>query len=79
MNENIRNASYQLSDGTLVIPGQKPTTPNLAAALRQHKTLRSSDLFHLPENSAFSGAPKPTSPSLNFALQNDDLRGARYR
>ncbi|XP_051940533.1 unconventional myosin-XV [Hippocampus zosterae] len=78
-NQNIRNASYQLPDGSLAIPGQHPATPNLTAALRKNMTLCSSDLFHLPQNSPFTGAPKPDSPNLSSALKNDDLRGIRYR
>ncbi|KAM7419612.1 hypothetical protein PAMA_016625 [Pampus argenteus] len=76
MNQNLRNASYQLPDGSLVIPGQ---TPNLAAALRQNKALRSTSLFHLSENSVLSGAPKPTTPNLKSALQNDELRGVNFK
>lgn len=79
MNENLRNASYQLPDGSLVIPGQKPSTPNLAAALRQNQAMRSKGLFNLPEKSVLSGAPKPTTPSLASALQKEDLQGVRYR
>lgn len=79
MNENLRNASYQLPDGSLIIPGQKPSTPNLAAALRQNQAIRSPSLFHLPEKSVLSGAPKPTTPSLAAALQNEGLQGVRYR
>ncbi|KAM9857023.1 unconventional myosin-XV [Aulostomus maculatus] len=78
-NQNIRNASYQLPDGALVIPGQEPSTPSLAAALRQNKALRSSNVFHLSDNSVFSGAPRPSPPNLSSALQNEDLRAACYR
>ncbi|XP_061534898.1 unconventional myosin-XV [Phycodurus eques] len=78
-NHSIRNASYQLPDGSLVIPGQQPATPNLTAALRKNMGLRSSDLFHLPQNSVFKGAPKPDSPNLYSALKNDELRGICYR
>ncbi|KAM7394545.1 hypothetical protein PAMP_021340 [Pampus punctatissimus] len=76
MNQNLRNASYQLPDGSLVIPGQ---TPNLAAALRQNKALRSTSLFHLSENSVLSGAPKPTTPNLTSVLRNEDMRGVSFK
>lgn len=79
LNQNVRNASYRLPDGSLVMPGQKPTSPNLAAALRQNQGLRSAGLFHLSESSVFSGAPKPTSPNVVSALQNEELRGVTYR
>ncbi|AWP05297.1 putative unconventional myosin-XV-like [Scophthalmus maximus] len=79
LNENLRSASYQLPDGSLVIPGQKPSAPNLSSALRQNKGLRSAGLYHLPDNSALSGVPKPTSPNLKSAMKNDDLRALRYR
>ncbi|XP_077460372.1 unconventional myosin-XV [Stigmatopora argus] len=78
-NQSIRTASYQLPDGSLAIPGQQPATPNLTAALRKNMGLRSSELFHLSQNSLFTGAPKPDSPKLSSALKNDDLRGLRYR
>ncbi|KAM8842059.1 uncharacterized protein myo15ab isoform 4-T5 [Synchiropus picturatus] len=76
LNPNIRSASYQLPDGALVIPGQEPT---LASALRQHKGLRSPSLFHLPETSVLTGAPKPSLPNLKSVLKNDEMRGVRYR
>ncbi|XP_034739732.1 unconventional myosin-XV [Etheostoma cragini] len=76
MNENLRSASYRLPDGTLVIPGQKP---NLSAALRQNRALRSSDLYNLGENSVLSGAPRPTPPNLASALRNEELRGVNFR
>ncbi|XP_061685358.1 unconventional myosin-XV [Syngnathoides biaculeatus] len=78
-NQCIRNASYKLPDDSLVIPGQQPVTPNLTAALRKNIDLRSSDLFHLPQHSVFTGAPKPDSPNLYSALKNDGLRGICYR
>lgn len=76
MNESLRSASYQLPDGSLVIPGQKP---NLSSALRQNMALRSAGLYHLSENSVFTGAPKPTPPNLAAALRNDDLRSVNFR
>lgn len=75
-NENLRNASYRLPDGTLVIPGQKP---NLSSALRQNRAMRSTGLYHLSENSVLSGAPKPSPPNLASALQKEELQGVRYR
>ncbi|XP_077381905.1 unconventional myosin-XV [Festucalex cinctus] len=75
-NRGMRNASYQLPDGSLVIPGQPP---NLTGALRKNMALRSTDRFHLPQNSVFTGAPQPDSPKLSSALKNDELRGVRYR
>lgn len=79
MNDSLRNASYQLSDGSLIIPGQKPSTPNLAAALRQHQAMRSPSVFHLPEKSVLTGAPRPTPPNLAAALRKDNLQGVTYR
>lgn len=79
MNQNLRSASYILPDGSLVIPGQKPSTPNLSAALRQNHALRSEGLYHLRENSVLSGTPKPTPPNLSAALRKDELRDVKYR
>lgn len=79
MNESIRGASYQLSDGSLVIPGQKPSTPNLAAALRQNQGMRSSSVFQLPQTSGLTGAPKPSTPKIASALKNDQLKGVNLR
>ena len=79
MNESLRNASYQLPDDSLVIPGQKPSAPNLAAALRQNQTMRSTGLYNLSKSSVLSGAPKPSTPRITSALQNEDLQGAHYR
>ncbi|XP_034452723.1 unconventional myosin-XV [Hippoglossus hippoglossus] len=76
LNDNLRNASYHLRDGSLVIPGQKP---NLSGALRQNQALRSTGLYRLSENSALSGAPKPTPPNLTSVMQNGELHGVRYR
>ncbi|XP_061840189.1 unconventional myosin-XV [Nerophis lumbriciformis] len=78
-NVNLRNATYQLPDGSLVIPGQQPKTPNLSFALRKNMALRSADRFHLPQNSALTGAPKPSIPNLSTVLNNEDMRGAHYR
>lgn len=79
MNNSLRNASYQLPDGSLIIPGQKPSTPSLAGALRQHQAIRSPSLFHLPDKSVLTGAPKPTPPNLAAALRRDNLQGVTYR
>lgn len=78
-NENIRNASFNLPEDAIVIPGQKPSSPNLAAALRQNKALRSAGLYHLSDNSVLTGIPKPSTPTLKSVLQNDELRGVNYR
>lgn len=79
MNDSLRNASYQLSDGSLIMPGQKPSTPSLLGALRQNQAMRSPSLFHLPDKSVLSGAPKPTPPNLAAALRRDNLQGVTYR
>lgn len=79
LNENLRTASYRLPDGTLVIPGQKPSTPNLSAALRQNQALRSAGLYQLSDNSVLSAVPKPISPSLASALQNEEFRDVNLR
>lgn len=79
MNESIRSASYQLPDGSLVIPGQKPSSPNLAAALRQNQGMRSSGIFQLPKTSVLTGAPKPSTPKIASALRNEELKGVNFR
>lgn len=79
LNNSLRNASFQLPDGSLIIPGQKPSTPSLAGALRQHQAMRSPSLFHLPDKSVLTGAPKPTPPNLAAALRRDNLQGVTYR
>lgn len=76
MNANLRNASYRLPDGSLVIPGQPP---NLSSALRRNQALRSTGLYHLSDNSVLSGAPRPTPPNLYSALKKEEMRGATYR
>nr|XP_020478442.1 LOW QUALITY PROTEIN: unconventional myosin-XV-like [Monopterus albus] len=72
-NDGLRNASYQLPYGSVIIPGQKPS---LGFALRQKSALRSGGLYHLSEQSPLSGMPNPTVAS---ALQNEELRGVTYR
>lgn len=79
MNESIRSASYQLPDGSLVIPGQKPSSPNLAAALRQNQKMRSSGVFQLPKSSGLTGAPKPSTPKITSALKNEELKSVQFR
>lgn len=79
MNENIRGASYRLPDGSLVIPGQKPSSPNLAAALRQNQGMRSSSTFQLSKTSGLTGAPKPSTPKIASALKKEDLKGVNFR
>lgn len=79
MNESIRGASYQLPDGSLVIPGQKPSSPNLAAALRQTQGMRSSSTFQLSKTSGLTGAPKPSTPKIASALKREDLKGVNFR
>lgn len=78
-NESIRSASYQLPDGSLVIPGQKPSSPNLTAALRQNQGMRSSGIFQLSKTSGLTGAPKPSTPKIASALKKDDLKGVHFR
>lgn len=79
MNKSIRSASYQLPDGSLVIPGQKPSSPNLAAALRQNPNMRSSGVFQLRKTSGLTGAPKPSTPKITSALKNEELKGVQFR
>lgn len=79
MNTNLRHASYHLPDGSLVMPGQRPSGPDLSAALRQNQSLRSAGLYHLRDNSGLSAAPKPNPPNLASALRNDELRDVKYR
>lgn len=78
-NESIRSASYQLPDGSLVIPGQKPSSPNLTAALRQNQGMRSSGIFQLSKTSGLTGAPKPSTPKIASALKKEDLKGVNFR
>ena len=63
----MRNLSYRLPDGTLVMPGQKPSQPNLAGAL-QNQNLRSAK-YRLGEGSALSANPAPPPPNLSSALR----------
>lgn len=79
MNESIRGASYQLPDGSLVIPGQKPSSPNLAAALRQNKGMRSSGVFQLAQTSGLTGVPKPSTPKIASALNREEIKGVKFR
>lgn len=79
MNESIRSASYQLPDGSLVIPGQKPSSPNLAAALRQSQGMRSSGIFQLSHTSGLTGVPKPSTPKIASALNKEEIKGVKFR
>ena len=72
----MRSASYKLPDGALLIPGQKP---NLSSALYRNHGLRSKELFHLSDGSAFTGKPKPSTPNLSSAMRKHDLRGQQMR
>lgn len=74
-NPALRQASYSLPDGTIVIDPKKQT-PNLKAAL-QNPYLRSAS-YTLPDGTIVIDPRKPVSPNLSSALQNSALRGASF-
>ncbi|KAF6736431.1 Unconventional myosin-XV [Oryzias melastigma] len=63
---------YQMGFETLVLQYRQTW-------LRQNMNLRSKNLYHLSDNSVLTGAPKPTSPNVFSALQNDELRDVNLR
>ncbi|CAL8330796.1 unnamed protein product [Merluccius merluccius] len=76
LNPNLRSSSYKLPDGALVIPGQKP---NLSSALFRNRGMRSTELFHLTDDSVFTGKPKPNQPNLSSAMRKHDMSGSNLR
>lgn len=75
-NPAIREASYSLPDGTIVIDSKAEKTPNLTAAL-QNPYLKSAS-YTLPDGTIIIDPRKPTSPNLSNALQHSSLRNASF-
>ena len=75
-NPALREASYALPDGTIVIDPKKPKSPNLSAAL-QNPYLKSAS-YTLPDGTIIIDPRKPVSPTLANALQNSALRDASF-
>lgn len=75
-NPALREASYSLPDGTIVIDPKKEKSPTLAAAL-QNPFLKSAS-YTLPDGTIIIDPRKPASPNLSNALRNSALRDASY-
>lgn len=75
-NPALREASYSLPDGTIVVDPKKQKSPNLTAAL-QNPYLRSAS-YTLPDGTIIIDPRKPVSPNLSNALQNSALRNASF-
>lgn len=75
-NPALREASYSLPDGTIVIDPKKQKSPNLTAAL-QNPYLKSAS-YTLPDGTIIIDPRKPVSPNLSAALQNSALRNASF-
>lgn len=75
-NPALREASYTLPDGTIVIDPKKEKSPTLAAAL-QNPYLKSAS-YTLPDGTIIIDPRKPASPNLSKALQNSALRDATF-
>lgn len=75
-NPALREASYSLPDGTIVIDSKKEKSPNLTAAL-QNPYLKSAS-YTLPDGTIIIDPRKPVSPNLSSALQNSALRNANF-
>lgn len=73
-NPALREASYSLPDGTIVIDPRKPKSPTLNAAL-QNPYLKSAS-YTLPDGTIIIDPRKPASPNLSAALRNSALRDA---
>lgn len=73
-NPALREASYSLPDGTIVIDPKKPKSPNLSAAL-QNPYLKSAS-YTLPDGTIIIDPRKPASPNLQSVLQNSSLLNA---
>ena len=71
----MKNASYNLSEGTIRDPN-KPISPNLALALG-NPALRGAS-YTLPDGTMIIDPRKPRSPNLLAALQNPYLQGASF-
>ena len=75
-NPALREASFSLPDGTIVIDPKKQKSPNLTAAL-QNPYLKSAS-YTLPDGTVIIDPWKPVSPKLSEALQNSALRNASF-
>lgn len=75
-NPALREASYSLPNGTIVIDPRKQKSPNLAAAL-QNPYLKNAS-YTLPDGTIVIDPRKPFSPNLSSALQNSSLRNASF-
>lgn len=75
-NPALREASYSLPDGTIVIDPKKEKSPTLAAAL-QNPYLKSAS-YTLPDGTIIIDPRKPVSPNLSNALQNSALRDTSF-
>lgn len=73
-NPALREASYSLPDGTIVIDPRKPKSPTLNAAL-QNPYLKSAS-YTLPDGTIIIDPRKPASPNLGSVLQSSALRDA---
>lgn len=76
-NPALREASYSLPDGTIVIDPRKPKSPTLNAAL-QNPYLKSAS-YTLPDGTIIIDPRKPASPNLGSVLQSSALRDASLR
>lgn len=75
-NPVLREASFALPDGTIMIDPKKPKTPNLTAAL-QNPYLKSAS-YTLSDGTIIIDPWKPVSPNLSEALHNSALRHATF-
>lgn len=75
-NPALRQASYSLPDGTLVIDPKTQKSPNLTAAL-QNPYLRGAS-YTLPDGTIIIDPRKAASPNLSSALQNSSLMNASF-
>lgn len=75
-NPALREASYSLPDGTIVIDPKKEESPTLASAL-QNPYLKGAS-YTLPDGTIIFDPRKPASPNLSNALQNSALRDVSF-
>lgn len=75
-NPALREASYTLPNGTIVIDPKKSKSPNVTAAL-QNPYLKSAS-YTLPDGTIIIDPWKPVSLNLSSALQNSALRNASF-
>lgn len=75
-NPALREASYSLPDGTIVIDPKKEKSPTLTAAL-QNPYLKSAS-YTLPDGTIIIDPRKPVPPNLSKALKNSALRDTSF-